>query len=121
MSLQSIVFILINKQWVYQIPWLHTLDVSDSLNLISQTNSAPRLKVDVTRPVQIAFADNTKKNYEIVNFILYNGSHYTNRQSTPDGWKEVNNHWVEDVRLRNIGDFPQAAIRYLLLKDASDQ
>ena len=121
MSLQSIVFVEFNKQWVYQIPWLHTLDVSDSLNLIPQTNSAPRLKVDVTRPVQIAFADNTKKNYEIVNFILYNGSHYTNRQSTPDGWKEVNNHWVEDVRLRDIGNFPRAVIRHLLLKEASDQ
>ena len=80
-----------------------------------------RLKVDVTRPVQIAFADGAKKNYEIVNIILYDGAHYTNRQSTPDGWKEVNNHFVEDVRLCNIGDFPRAVIRHLLLREASDQ
>ena len=105
---------------LYSPPQSGTLLVELTWHL-QQTDTAPRLKVDVTRPVQIAFADGAKKNYEIVNFILYDGSHYTNRQSTPDGWKEVNNHFVEDVRLCNIGDFPRAVIRHLLLREASDQ
>ena len=45
---------------------------------LQQTNTAPRLKVDVTRPVQIAFADNTK-------ITRLSTSSYTTGLTTPTG------------------------------------